>query len=485
MEDRLGERVARRVRLVAAAAALLLAGLPAGAQAQESGLGELQAGVGIGQVDEDAFVTLSLGVSAQLEVPRVACYGLLPPPADERPEDVDCTTRLRGGVLVPLRLRVWDRDPESPGTLRREDWDEGSDWLRVLRFVEYGRPREAVYGRVGQLEGALIGHGTIVNGYFNTIDVDHAQFGLQAALNDRAGGLELMLDSFVDPEVMAARLYARPGTFFAPNTLASRWAVGTTLALDIDAPLRFQRVDVSVDPSLPFEVTPERNLIPEKTDVTGVFGIDNELVLVQEELIDFTPFLDLNVHLDGSAGVHLGAFTGLRPLEELHLDTRVELRWLGERYIPDYFGPLYEIDRNTYFGYGGTGAPKRVVLEELTGGQRLGAYGEVTAELYRFIRVFGAYEDYQGPRNANLQLGLRLTDLGPVRLGATFRRYGFNGLSDALELKNALLLGEAQVRVLPWLYLSGQYNRLYRLQPDGAYDTVNDWSLGAGAAVGF
>ncbi len=480
MDDRLAAKI-----IACALTSALLGGLSAAAAAQESGLGELQAGVSVGQVDEDAFVTLSLGVAAQLEVPRVACYGLFPPPADERDPDASCTTRLRGGVLVPLRLRVWDRDPQSAGTLRSEDWDEPSDWLRVLRFVEYGRPREAVYGRAGQLDGVLVGHGTIVNGYFNTIDVDHAQFGLNAALNDRMGGVELLLDNFADPEVMAARLYARPGVFFAPGTLAERWAVGATLALDIDAPERFARVDVSVDPNLPLAVTPERNLIPERTDVTGVFGIDNELLLVQEEVIDFTPFFDMNFNLDGSPGLHLGAFTALRPLDELHLNLRTELRWLGEHYLPDYFGPLYEIERNTYFGYGGTGSPKRVVLDQLDQGQRLGAYGEVSAQIYRFLQLFGAYEDYQGPRNANIQLGLRLTDLGPVRVGATFRRYGFNGLSDALELPNALLILEAQARVLPWLYVGGQYNRLYRLQPSGAYETVNDWSLGAGVVVGF
>jgi len=486
------------IRIVAALIPLLLvlgfsqdaraqgaAAAAAAAPAAPTSSGEVGIGLGFGQVDEDFFLSLSVQFGMQLTVPRLACNGFFPLPVDQRPADVPCTTRLRFGLQVPLRLRVYDRAPETDAVLRREDWDEVSDYFRVLRFVEYGDPTEPVYGRLGELAGVVIGHGTIMNGYYNIIDVDHHQFGMHSVLNSRYGGVELMLDNFVDPEVLGYRLYTYPVRFIQPASFWRRYAVGTSLLLDIDAPERFERVDVSVDPNLPFKVSDDRNLVPEKTDVTGVLGIDQELQLVRESWIDFTPFWDTNFHLDGSPGIHLGAFTNVRPLEQLHLDTRTELRWLGNNYIPDYFSSLYEIERNTYFGFGGTGQPKRVVLEELDQGQILGAYLEATLRLYQLLTLTAAYEDYQGPRNAAILLRATLTDLGPFRLGGFYRRAGFNGLSDAFGLENALMVGELRYQVNTWLYLSGQYSRLYRLQEDGSFDTVDDWNVGAGAALQF
>lgn len=43
---------------------------------------------------------------------------------------------LRFGAWVPLRFRVKDNDPHSGSVMRKEDWDEVSDYARLLRFVE-------------------------------------------------------------------------------------------------------------------------------------------------------------------------------------------------------------------------------------------------------------------------------------------------------------------------------------------------------------
>lgn len=443
----------------------------------------LGAELAAGQLDEDFFVNVSVTFTTRFEVAKAFCHGFFPDPGDSGEQDA-CVTDLLMGLRVPLRLRMIDRTPKDTGTLREEDWDELSDYFKVLRFVEYGKRKEPVYLRAGELSGVVIGHGTIMNGYFNTLDIDHYQLGLNSNLNSRFGGVELMLDNVVAPEVMGARGYLHPWRFIAPSSFWTRYAIGTSLVLDVDAPLAFTIDDpVTGTP----QIDSHNNLVLARSTVTGVFGIDHELLLVNTDLVDFIPYLDTNTHFEGSLGTHLGALTNLRPVEELTLSSRTELRLLGDNYLPDYFGALYEIERNSYFGFGGIGEPKLVVTRERAEGQIAGAYGALTVDLTNLLVLTGSYEDYQGPNNASMMLQAKMPKLGPVSLGAVYRRAGFNGLNDAFGLDNALLIGEARYQLTPFFYLLGQYSRLWRLQDEGRdqgdYRTVDAWFAGAGVAI--
>ncbi len=462
-----------------------------------------------GKLDEDFFLGVNLVWAFRLQVPKAFCHGYFPIDGEEADapspgvdggadagldkdkKNDECRTDLTTGFRVPLRFRIVDRAPKDEGLVRSEDWDEVGDYLKIVRFVEYGHKREPLHLRVGELGGVVIGHGTIMNRYFNVIDVDHYQLGFTGDLNSRHGGIELVLDNFIDPEVMGYRVYARPITFVEPSSWWTRWAVGTSLLLDVDAPTGFERINVLEDDGMPFAVDDAGRLVPSKTEVTGVFGIDNELLLIQEPLVDFIPYLDINFSLDGSPGAHLGALTNLRPAESFSLYSRLELRWVGENYIPDYFSSLYEIERDAFFGWQGGGAPKLTVLRNQDRGSVFGAYGELTFDFIGLAQITGAYEDYQGPENASLLLRAQLPRIGPVVLGALYRKTGFDGIDNAFELKDALLVAEARYFVTNWVYLLAQWSRLWRLkdgadlQDDNPYRTVDNWFIGGGVAVGF
>lgn len=182
----------------------------------------------------------------------------------------------------------------------------------------------------------------------------------------------------------------------------------------------------------------------------------------------------------------------LRPSSAFQLHSRAELRWLGERYLPDYFGSIYEIERDTYYGFGGQGAPKLVVLKEQGRGSHLGAYGEATFDVVDILALTLGYEDYQGPDNAGLLVRLELPSAGPLSAGALYRKVGFDNLDSALSPSDGLLVAEARYHILPYLYGLGQLSRLWRLKPESRlgeegspYETVNTWFLGVGASLGF
>lgn len=438
--------------------------LAAGPQ-QQTGQFSLEAG--FGKVDEDWFLTTRLGLVLGFDVPRLGCD--------------DCSTRLQFGTQVPLRWRVIDNPPETDDTLRREDWDEVSDYFKILRFVEYGHPSEPLHARLGELGAVSLGHGTIMNSFFNVVSPDAFAFGVHTNVNTAYGGGQLVLNNVANPEIWGLRGYVRPWGFIDQDSFWHRLAIGTSIVADVDAPLRLRRNadnTIGVDAS----TTPE----VEDSQFTGFTGIDAELALVSTDLFVVMPYTDLNIHWGQGPGYHLGTLASAQVAEPLKLSTRVEFRWLSENYLPDYIGPIYTIDRYQFSGWGTpVPAPKLRVAASQNGGSKVGYYSELSADILKIVQLTGAWSDYQGPDNSTLWLRANLRSIGPVTLGAYYYKHSFDGLDEAFDLDGALAVGEAQVMVFGPVYLRAHYSRLWRLIDDGTYETVDDWSIGAGAAFNF
>ncbi|MFU8806713.1 MAG: hypothetical protein ACNA8W_23090, partial [Bradymonadaceae bacterium] len=300
-----------------------------GAEVPSTNQGAVSAEMGFGRIEEDNFVNLDLRLTYGLPVPAVGCF------AGE-----DCLTRLRFGIQAPLRFRVIDREPHQDSFLRKEDWTEFSDYLRVIRFVEYGYPHEAFYGRVGELGPAVLGHGTIINNYYNVITTDHYQLGVQANVNTIYGGVETMLNNVARPTVFGLRTYVRPMSFIDKESFWTRFAVGTSLVGDVSAPTRLQRDEAGA-----IAVSPNFRPLVDESQWTTIAGLDFELNLVTTKRLQITPYQDFNYHFGLGGGTHTGVLTNFWPIEVLGLFSRLEYRFLGENYLPDYIGPLYEVDR--------------------------------------------------------------------------------------------------------------------------------------------
>jgi len=431
--------------------------------------GEVSADIGIGKIDEDWFITTRVGFGLQLPVPRVDC----PPP--------ECMTALRFGLQVPLRWRVVDNPPEDDGVLRSEDWDETSDYFKILRFVEYGTPREPLHARVGELGPVTLGHGTIVNGYLNVLTPDEFRWGLHSNVNTVYGGAQVLLNDFVDPNLFATRLYVRPWGFIDRESFFHRLAVGFSVVADTNAPLELERdvdgvivVEAGVSPS-----------VSEDTWTTFT-GLDVEFNLIDTELLSVTPYTDFNIHWGQSPGWHLGTLASVAPLESLRISSRLEFRWLGQNYLPDYVGAIYDIERFQFSGWGATlPAPKLRVAASRDDGSVVGLYGDLAFQFFGLATVFGSYADYQGPDNGSIRLRLDLSRIGPVQLGVFYAKDAFDTLAEAFDLDGALLVGEARYYIAGPFFLRADYARTWRLSDDGTYDSINTWNVGGGVAFQF
>jgi len=71
------------------------------------------------------------------------------------------------GAGLDLRL-----DFDQNGKLRKENFNEFSDYLSIIRYLRYGLKNDPVYVKLGALDYYTLGHGSIMYQYNNSPSLD-------------------------------------------------------------------------------------------------------------------------------------------------------------------------------------------------------------------------------------------------------------------------------------------------------------------------
>ena len=419
--------------------------------------GRAAAQVGFAEIGEDLYLELTLG-------------------AVFRPG------RWRIAPRLPLRLRLLDASPHTDAIIREEDWDEPSDWARILAYVQYGEVGDPLVFRYGELSGVTLGHGSVVNRYFNTIDIDHYQGGIYFYGDlDLVGG-EAMLNDVFHPDVLAGRAFTRPFVGMKDAALPLRGLkLGATLAADFDAPLA---VDIGEDGLFK---TPENDPVVLDSRALGMYGIDLEVPLVSAPHLDLVPYFDLATVEMESLGVHLGSMVNLRFTTRSSLRLRVEYRFVGEDHVPGYVSPFYEIERYSWLG----GSPKLAQVEGFHADEGLGEphhgfHIESDLRIERVLNWTFIFTSNGRERHNDLLTRLRLPNLGPLRLTLFFARLGFEGIDDLFAADKTLGGVSARLAIGP-VFIRGRVLYAWQLakNDDGktGFQTELDWDLGAGVII--
>lgn len=250
---------------------------------------------------------------------------------------------------APVRLRIYDRDPEQGPVVRTSEWDEAGDYLAILQRLQYsgdyvfGREgRVLIDLRVGDLARVNVGHGSIVRGYANSLDLDRRRSGVD--LDARIEGL-------------LAGYAAGAEIAFVAGDLAAQQIFGTRIAADwAGAGLGFS---VFGDPFAPRTLVPwmgsaealaidrKNRPITEGSVGAMAMGVDLSYRWTDRWRFLVTPYLDLNLMPGVGKGMHLGVDT------EFILDRRRRARLgviaemtVGDRgYDPTYFDVFYTMQR--------------------------------------------------------------------------------------------------------------------------------------------
>jgi len=242
----------------------------------------------------------------------------------------------------------------------------------------------------------------------------------------------------------------------------TRFAIGGTVVTDYDVPLALEtdgsgELVVDPDTKLPRSARKAPAIIEGYAicgkigsyDACGVEGenltirgVDMELRLSLSRNLDFTPYVDYNeirnlynpdqlpvtynesLEITGlnttdaqarATGLHAGIDVVWRLSDKFILSLRPEYREMASNYVPSYFDGYYAIERTVY-NPGGTGSgsgdtssiPKLGYLRSLEadGGKKKGGFLESRLEYDRNYILDLTYEDYDGPSNSKVLLGL-------------------------------------------------------------------------------
>ena len=398
------------------------------------------------------------------------------------------------GLQMPLRFRLNDEPPTNDedigGFLRKEDWDEFADFLKVIRYVYVGQAdkKGPYYVRVGELTNLTVGHGTIVYRYYNGFDLDTWRVGANVAVNVGAFGGELLMADVgrpEDPILAGGRLTVRPIALFMGDGFWDRLVFGVSVMADPKAPYRELNPAWKADD--PTSTVPQFLDKPEKTVV--VTGVDVGLEVLRESWVSIEPYVDLNKLnvVDNGWGLHLGVlwrFALPAAIDTLTLDLRTEYRRVSGDYVGPYFNTAYEVERVD--SPPGSGTPRITDLLMNADAGKNGVFFDILAGLPEFAFVGGEFVDYDGGENdGTLRLSLHVPALEIVEFSAFYYRTGISGMNDLFELDDrSALVAEAKVPFYSVFTANVRWWRVW--EKDAAtsqYESVDDWSIGVGFAL--
>lgn len=402
---------------------------------------------------------------------------------------------------APLRFHMTD------WTLREADWDETSDFFRLAQCARIDWSAEGRFQRergfcrrwdvvkddyyastrLAPVQDFTLGHGTILNGFSNTIDPDHFQSALVTdfQLHQFVTG-HFLLDNVTNPNLLGGTLSLQPFAYEQEATAeyyeeSNRLTLELTAVSDIGAP---DRVLTAFGRPLTDD---HANLLYTRKPVT-VLGADLTWRYIFGEQINFELHADANYIAGHGMGSHAQALFIYNHPDGIYSWRGVgEFRYVERDYIPNYFDSYYFIQRQQFnlsaqadaasAGIGDAIVTKQQFLNSLPRGQfDAGYYMALEGEIYtgegddrRVVANGRVYIADSLGRNADGQF---LVSLGLHRLGgdidvtALYSRQNWSMLRDIFQLNNTLIKLLVRWDVSTDWYLLMNYGRIWQLVPD-------------------
>lgn len=238
------------------------------------------------------------------------------------------------GIGLNLMLHFRFTGNNDSIEIRRQDWEPTSFsdffslYLPKISYVSYGSPGDPLYASLGAIESATLGNGFIVGGYTNTLLAPSVQqFGLQFGLDGSLFkfpyvGIQTFAANLANFDLLGANLYFRPlaGTELP---ILKNLQISGIVAADRNPYLYYS--GTSTPPTNPSVV---------------VYGSDLLVPILTDPIVSLNGMGSLAFEPHGA-----GQMVGFGGQFFRFLNYQAEVRFLGANFIPDYFGPTYDLYR--------------------------------------------------------------------------------------------------------------------------------------------
>ncbi|NWF88563.1 MAG: hypothetical protein HXY50_03780 [Ignavibacteriaceae bacterium] len=353
------------------------------------------------------------------------------------------------GVGLDLKL-----DIDSKGNLRKENFNEFSDYLSLIRYVRYGLKHDPVFIKLGALDYYTLGHGSIMYLYNNSPTYDVRKIGLVFDVDFGPFGFESIYSKFAEAGVAGLRGYVRPLQFSEARDIPilGNLEVGFSYAGDFHE-------NAGVTNALYDKVN--RKLKVDKDEgAISIFGVDVGLPIIQGSMANLTLYADYAKISGFGGGTATGAIFNFNTFGLLSGSVKLERRFNGDGYIPAYFNSLYEVERFKVDTVSGSFVSKVQLLSDSTSVGN-GYYGELGINVLGLFNILGSYQRLDKfPTSGILHVGAEIApESFPFLARVGYDKVNIIDEKDLFELDNrSYLFFELGYKPYPFMIVSMLYN---------------------------
>lgn len=368
------------------------------------------------------------------------------------------------GVGLRLNLEI-----DAEGKVRNENFNEFSDYLSIIRYFRYGQKKDPFYVRLGALDYATLGHGSIMYLYNNSPSYDTRKIGLEFDLDLDRGGLEVVYGSFAEEGVVGIRTFIRPLKFtqLGKIPIIGGFEVGLTYSTDFN-----KNAGIS---SGYLNANSDEFTIVKDYGALQVFGFDFGLPILRTSIVDADVYYDYAEIVDFGNGRTAGIQLDFNGLGLVNVRTKFERRFNGPNYLPSYFNSFYELER---YQYNSEKSLVKSKIQTLESGVKLddGYYGELLVSVLNSFFIFGSYQRTDTDPKSGV-VNLR-TDISPVD-GSFVARAGYDkiNIQDEKDLftldDRSYLYAELGYKPSPYILVSMIYHWTFTPNRDANDNILN------------
>jgi hypothetical protein len=337
---------------------------------------------------------------------------------------------------------------------RKDQYEGGAGWLRLIRYIRYGQKGSDVYARVGSIDNGVLGNGFLMNHYTNAADLDNQKIGLVLDLDFEDFGFESMYTNVNKPEILGFRGYYRPFSKLKIPVLSSL-EIGGTYTTDLNSNPNKQIIVSATNDSTV------------NTNNIAMFGADLGLHLIKTDFFRWKVYYDFGKIVDYGSGQAIGTSMIVPKIGGLlEMGAKYERRMLGDEFAPVLFNTMYDKQKS------------QVSIHQYIASQKeiSGNFFELSASLLNTVFLTGQWQKLDEPENTEgkTENGTFFADLTvaadiPFELSGRFVKTGIDGLGDLGLDEKALAEIELGYQINTFIFASFvyQYTWAEDLDEDG------------------